>query len=521
MNKKILAAVFTDNMVLQRQKPVKLFGNVPAGAEVEITFNNQKVKASADGEGNWQAELSPMEAAEGLTLTAQCGGCSVTLSNIAIGEVWLAGGQSNMEFPLSDCTDWDRVSRSPHPNVRFFYTPKFPYVCDEYYEAFDKACWQLSDDKEFGTWSAVGYLFAEKLADDLGVTIGIIGCNWGGTSASCWMSREAITVDEQTRIYMDEFDERNKDIPLEQQRKDYDEYVVYDAAWNERSQKLFSEQPDMDWFEAQKIIGECKWPGPINNFNPFRPTGQYLQMIRKICPYTLKGFIYYQGENDDIRPRMYDRLLTNLIRLWRKDWGDEELTFIITQLPMHRYSGSPDFKNWPILREAQMNVFDSLDNTGIAVIPDCGQFSEIHPVNKGPVGYRLALQAEFKPYGIIDEDAAFGPIFDHKEIRGNVLETFFKHCKGGLVLKGEPEYYEIAGADKIFYPADIKVKPSSIEFSSDKVNTPVYARYCWSNYCTPTLFGSNGLAASPFRTDMDDELDTNIGADVMQQNLEI
>ena len=142
----------------------------------------------------------------------------------------------------------------------------------------------LLDDEGFKDWSAIGYLFAEKLSKDLGVTVGIIGCNWGGTSASCWMSREAITADDETRIYMDEFDERNKDIPLDVQRKDYDEYVVYDTAWNERSQKLFSEHPDTDWFEAQKIIGECKWPGPINNYNPFRPTGQYWQMIRKISP---------------------------------------------------------------------------------------------------------------------------------------------------------------------------------------------------------------------------------------------
>lgn len=522
MKKKILAAVFTDNMVFQRDKAVKLFGNVAAGRQVTVDFNSRTVSATADDNGYWETELAPMSAATNLSLTAVCGEDKVVLNNIAIGEVWLAGGQSNMEFVISSCTDWDRIKdvKDRDFNVRFFYTPKFAYVTDEYYEAFDNAHWQLADDEGFKDWSAIGYLFAEKLSKDLGVTVGIIGCNWGGTSASCWMSREAITADDETRIYMDEFDERNKDIPLDVQRKDYDEYVVYDTAWNERSQKLFSEHPDTDWFEAQKIIGECKWPGPINNYNPFRPTGQYWQMIRKISPYTLRGFIYYQGENDDMRPRMYDRLLTNLIRLWRKDWEDESLTFIITQLPMHKYSGSPDFKNWPILREAQMHVFDTVANTGIAVIPDCGQYNEIHPVNKGPVGYRLALQAEYKPYGLIDEEDAFGPVYTHKEIHGNVIETFFKHCKGGLVLKGEPEYYEIAGADKIFHPADIKVKDSSIEFSSGNVKEPVYARYCWSNYCTPTLFGANGLAASPFRTDMNDELDTNVGSDVMQQNLE-
>lgn len=520
MKKQILASVFTDNMVLQRRKPVKFFGTAAAGSLVELAFNGQTAAARADDSGNWQVELAPMEAASSLTLTAVCGDCRVTLSNIAIGEVWLAGGQSNMEFALENCTDWDRVRQSPHPNVRFFYTPKYPYVNEAYHAAFDRAKWQLSDGRELGTWSAVGYLFAEKLANDLGVCVGIIGCNWGGTSASCWMSREAILADEQTRIYMDEYDQRNCGVSLEQQRREYEDYLAYESAWDVRAERYFAEHPDAGWLEAQKIIGECRYPGPVNAFSQFRPTGQYWQMLRRISPYTLRGFLYYQGENDDIRPRMYEALLSNLIRLWRRDWEDEGLTFLITQLPMHRYAGSPDFQNWPLLREAQMNVFANMAHTGIAVIPDCGQFNEIHPVNKGPVGYRLALQAEFRPYGILAEEDAFGPIFARKELHGNTLEAFFQHCKGGLVLGGKPECYEIAGADKVFYPADIQVKAQSVVFRSDKVARPVYARYCWSNYCTPTLFCGNGLPASPFRTDMDDELDTNTGADVVQQKLE-
>ena len=141
MKKKILAAVFTDNMVFQRDKAVKLFGNVAAGRQVTIDFNGRTVSATADDNGYWETELAPMSAATNLSLTAVCGEDKVVLNNIAIGEVWLAGGQSNMEFVISSCTDWDRVKdvKDRDFNVRFFYTPKFAYVTDEYYEAFDNA----------------------------------------------------------------------------------------------------------------------------------------------------------------------------------------------------------------------------------------------------------------------------------------------------------------------------------------------------------------------------------------------
>ncbi len=536
MGKKILAPVFTDNMVLQRDKTIKLWGKCRPFASVCVTLsdaaaNSEDVaaggrvsgitgRASADGSGAWSLELPPMQAADELTLTASDGGDSVTLTGIAVGEVWLAGGQSNMEFELSKCTDWERVKAAPCPKVRFFYTPKHAYEDDACRSDWENAAWQLPGGEYFGTWSAVGYIFAEKISAALGITVGIIGCNWGGTSASVWMSREAILADRDTRIYIDEFDLRNKDISLEDQKKEYLDYVEYETEWDKKCNRLYEENPGIGWDEIQRICGECRWPGPINSFNPFRPCGQYSQMLRRICPYALRGFIYYQGENDDQRPRIYQKLLTSLIKLWRRDWGDDELAFIITQLPMHRYSADPDFKNWPLIREAQLNTFKTVPNTGLAVIPDCGQFNEIHPVNKGPVGLRLALQALCGVYRLIGENEAFGPIYRSKEIKGDVLEAFFDHAQDGLVLKGEPEYYEIAGADKIFYPAEIKLNKSSVEFRSGRVASPVYARYCWSNYCAPTLYGTNGLPASPFRTDPDDEAQAEVGAARVQQRLE-
>lgn len=519
MSKKILAAVFTDNMVLQRNKPIKFFGKSTPGDMVTVNFNSFTANAHTKSDGSWELTFPPMKETEELTLTAWDGQSKVTLRNIALGEVWLAGGQSNMEFDLARCTDWDRVSKKPNPSIRFFYTPKLPYRNDAYYEAFDKAVWQLSDNEEFGTWSAVAYLFAEKLQEKLGVTIGIIGCNWGGTSASAWMSREAILENADTRIYIDEFDERNAGKSLEQQQKEYDDYLIFEKEWNEKCNKCYSDNPSISWDEVQEICGQCQWPGPINNFNPFRPAGLYDQMLMEICPYSLRGFIYYQGESDDHRPRSYYKLFSRMISLWRENWGDDTLPFIITQLPMHKYLTDPDFKNWPIIREAQMRAFRTIKNTGITVIPDCGQWNEIHPVNKGPVGERMALQALWLAYGLINPKKAFGPIFKYKVINGSSLEIHFDYADG-LHITGEPKAYEIAGEDKVFYRADIDIVKDVMILTSPEVPRPVYARYCWSNYVIPSLFGGNNLPAAPFRTDFDDEISKELGVASIQQNME-
>lgn len=519
MNKKILAPVFTDNMVLQRDKKIIVFGRHDAHKTITVTFNNETLTTTTDDDGSWKVIFPPMAAAVNLVLTADCEGESVTCHNVALGDVWLAGGQSNMEFDLVRCTDWERVSKNPDNNVRFFYTPKQPYRNDLYYQEFDQAKWQLSTDEEFKTWSAVGYLFAEQLSKKLGVTIGIIGCNWGGTSASAWMDRESILSCEDTRIYIDEFDEHNAGISLEKQREDYDAYIIHEQKWNEMCNKCYADNPNISWDEVQEICGTCTWPGPINSFNPFRPCGLYEQMLLEICPYTLKGFIFYQGESDDHRPYAYHNLFTNMVKQWRNVWN-EELAFLMVQLPMHKYSGDPDFKNWPVIREAQMKVFKELDNMGIAVIADCGQFNEIHPVDKSQVGIRLALQALYGVYHLISEDEAFGPIYSHKKIVQNEIQLFFEHAKDGFIIKNDIESCEVAGSDKIFHPATVRIEKDRIIFSSNQVENPVYARYCWSNYCTPSIFGTNGIPLAPFRTDEDDELESITGSAKIQQNME-
>lgn len=518
--KKILATIFTDNMVLQRNKDIKVFGKCEADMSVTVTLGELSRETVSDGNGNWSLFFPPRTACTNLTLTAKTKSDFVKCENVAIGDVWLAGGQSNMEYEIQNCTDWERVKNNRDSRIRFFYTPKLPYKNEAYYKAFDEAMWMTSDDEKFCTWSAVAYLFAERLEKDLDVPIGIIGCNWGGTSASAWMDRESILADDSTRIYIDEFDERNEGIPMDEQRAAYDTYEKNYNEWNAKCGKMYEENPDTEWDYIQQVLGPCEWPGPINNFNPFRPCGLYEQMLMRICPYTLKGVIWYQGESDDHRPRSYYILFSNMVKLWRKKWQDM-LPFVIVQLPMHRYRGDNDYKNWPIIREAQLRAALNIDGVSTAIVPDCGEFNQIHPVDKGTVATRMALLALSDIYGLVDHSISYAPIFKEKKIMGSRIIIRFDSLNAELEFHGEPEAFEIAGEDKIFYPATVKLNEYTIELSSEKVSRPIYARYCWSNYCTPTLFSKNGLPVSPFRTDQDDELNTSTGSASIQQIMEV
>ena len=179
----------------------------------------------------------------------------------------------------------------------------------------------------------------------------------------------------------------------------YQEYIDYHTAWEKKSAEYYSTTENPTWGGCLEYCGENKYPGPLCPRNPFHATALYESMIKRVAPYTIAGFMYYQGESDDDRPQHYYKMLRGLITLWRDDWGDDELPFLIVQLPMHRYEADEDRKNWCLIREAQEKVFRTIKNTGLAVILDCGEFNEIHPKDKEQVGHRLYLQAMNLVYG--------------------------------------------------------------------------------------------------------------------------
>lgn len=496
------AAVFSDNMVLQRNKNVRLFGVCSEDVNyIEVSVPELGVKAEAViRNGKWETVLPPMNA---------CGNCSVviasdneriTFSNVAVGEVWLAGGQSNMEFELrNEKNGRDALAHCSGENVRFYYTPKQAMIGPALDEAEKNSGWNLPDEKSAESWSAVGYYFAKELSHKLGVTVGIIGCNWGGTSASAWMSSEYLEQDSRIRPYIEEYDKAVEGKTDEQMIDEYNEYIAYHSAWEKRMQNCYAENPGIKWDEVVKICGENRYPGPMGCSNPMRPCGLYETMISRIAPYTLGGVIYYQGESDDHRPDTYDVLLRNLIENWRRDWHDDELPFMFVQLPMFKYEADPDTKSWAVLREKQMKVFRTVKNTGIAVALDCGEFNEIHPTDKSQPAHRLCLQAMYHVYGESDPMSAFPPLYRCYEVNGENMRLYFDYCDG-FELRGELSGFELAGADGEFHEAHAEICGEVIEISSAVVRIPVSARFKWTNYAEVSLFGINGLPVAPFTT---------------------
>lgn len=504
MNQFKVASVFSTSMVLQRQKNIRVFGKGENGKIVTVTLDNSQAETTIVKD-RWQVILPPMEAKENCTMTITCGKEQITFDDIAIGEVWLAGGQSNMELEVQTCAESKEIlEQDKDSNVRYYYTEKNQIKDAHFYEAEKNSRWYRFGTDDVKRWSAVAYFFARKLSRELGVTVGIIGCNWGGTSASCWVDKESLQVDKELNIYNEEYQQAIAGKTVEEQIREYDEYAVYQAAFDEKCQKVYEQNPKMSWDEIQKICGENHWPGPMNCKNPCRPGGLYECMVQRVMPYTLRGFIYYQGESDDTKPELYYKLHCHLISQWRKDWEDETLPFLFVQLPMHRYKDDPDWKNWCIIRENQMRTYQTIKNTGIAVALDCGEFNEIHPKHKAPVGERLALQAMSQVYHTIEKEAAFGPVYKDCIYKKDGIQLNFQYAEDGFVVKEGKQMFEIAGKDKKYMPAKAKVEGSSIFIWAEGLDNPAYARYCWSNYCDVTIFGKNGIPLAPFRTSMKD-----------------
>lgn len=504
MSKFGVAKVFSDCMVLQRGKNINVFGTGENGSQVVVTLEGNTVHTIVEN-NKWIAYLPPMAAADGCKMTVQCGQEIVTFEDIAIGDVWFAGGQSNMELEVKDCAESKEIlEQDKDINVRYYYTEKNQIKDEHFYEAENNSRWYKFGSEDTKRWSAVAYLFARKISREIGVTVGIIGCNLGGTSASCWVDKESLRTDRELNIYNEEFEKAVAGKSIEEQIREYDAYSEYQAGFDERSQKVFAENPDIGWVEVQEICGQNQWPGPMNCKSPYRPGGLFECMVQRVQPYTLCGFLYYQGENDETKSELYGKLLGHLINEWRKGWNDLSLPFMLVQLPMHRYKDDPDWKNWCVLRENQMKVYQTVKNTGIAVILDCGDFNEIHPKIKTPVGERLALQALYHVYQKADEKEAFGPVYQDCTFQEHSMELHFQYAEDGFTVKDGQQMFEIAGRDKQYVPAKAKIEGNKITVWADGLDNPMYARYCWSNYCDVTIFGRNGIPLAPFRTSEED-----------------
>jgi sialate O-acetylesterase len=495
-----LAAVFSDHMVLQREKNIMVFGIGDIGAIITVSIPERKIYASTTvrEDGNWRLQLPPQPAGTGLTLRAKDDKTEVTFRDVAIGEVWLAGGQSNMEFLLKNAVNGKlELFQCEKSRVRYYDVPNNDVMHAAYFQAERKNAWQLPSEKTAGNWSAVAYFAAKEIAQKLGVVVGIIGCNYGGTSASCWVPSADLTAHFALQPYWTAYLQACRGKTDAEMAADYAGYVAYHRAWKKRLAACYQENPNMKWDNVIERCGENRYPGPMGSRNPLRPCGLYKSMLSRVAPYTLRGFWYYQGENDDNRPSSYALLLSVLIARWRKDWGDENLPFMLVQLPMFAYEGDEERTNWAELREAQAQVCRTLRNTGLAVTMDCGEYNNMHPVEKRTVAHRLALQTLYRVYRTVPAATAEPAYCKNGYISGGAYILQFSQAV--LPKEGTTPFFELAGADGVYYPAVAEFRDCFVRLTAKQVRMPVAMRYAWRNWCTVSLYGQNEIPVASFR----------------------
>ena len=467
--------IFGNHMTLQRQKPIRVWGSTDSGAKVHITLEpvGCSAEAMADESGAWMAELPSCEAAVNLTMKVSSEEEQVILTDVRIGEVWIAGGQSNMEYFLMFDEQREKVLQDCREEITFFDYPEVSYeeqLTEKDYSRF--GIWRTCTPENLPYYSAVGYYFAVQLQEKLQVPVGIVGCNWGGTPACAWLPKEALE-DTKGECWLREYEEGIRDLNIELYRKVFqmnpeNEHTepFADNIQKQTQNKMF--YPGLSREEQKKLLemmaqymGEPMAGVPaVGPWSEKRPGGLYETMVTKTAPYTVRGVIFYQGESDDIHADAYAEVLKQLIASWRSLWG-EEIPFLMVQLaPFGEWlvsTGQP----YPILRKAQEKAAKELNRVYLCSSSDCGMEWDIHPKNKQPIGERLALLAREHIYG----EAVMGepPEAVQAKLAGEEVVISFLHGRG-LKLKGsEIHALEVSDADGTIIPVeDIKIAEDNL-----------------------------------------------------------
>ncbi len=495
------AGVFGDHMVLQRERPVPVWGTAAPGEKVTVQFAGQTRTATACKDGRWRVNLAPLKAnAIGNRLTIAAAN-TVTIKNVLVGEVWLCSGQSNMEWPLRGSLNAaEEIAAAKYPSIRLFNVPG--HVARMSPQTAVSAPWAPCTPASATSFSAVGYFFGRRLWKELGVPIGLIGSNWGGTRIEPWTPLVGFKRIPEL-----------KDIVAQISRFDLSTPAAK-AAYAKRLDDVEA------WLgAARKAVAAGKHPNALPQLPRVGggdPTAIYNGMVHPMVPFAMRGAIWYQGESNGSEGESYYHKTRALVEGWREVFENPELAYYLVQLADFR--SSPDSPaggdGWAMIREAQRKCL-TIPHTGMAVITDIGAARDIHPKNKQDVGYRLAQWALHQTYG----KAALvpsGPLYKSMKVEGKSIRLAFDHVGSGLmvgerkqglaptkeVVGGKLGRFAIAGSDKKWYWADAKIDGDAIVVSCKQVPKPVAVRY---GYCMnpvgANLYNKEGLPASPFRTD--------------------
>ena len=433
-----LPNIFSDNMVLQRNAEVTIWGFANPQEEIIITpsWNNQQYKVKTSNQAKWEIVISTPKEGGPYTISIK-GYNEIVLKNILIGEVWICSGQSNMEMSAS----WgiengdEAVKNAANPNIRLFLVPKLTAVTPQNNIS---GTWTECIPETMKYFSAVGYFFGKRLNEELkGVPIGLISSNWGGTPAEIWMPEEVI-------------------------------------------------QNDAVLLESAKTRKE-------ETYGPNQPGRAFNAMIAPITQFKIAGVLWYQGESN-VGSTVYDKTLSALITSWRKLWK-YDFPFYLVQIAPYKYG--EDHFSGSIIRDAQRKVLNEVPNTGMVVTSDISPIDDIHPKDKKSVGIRLANLALANTYKA-NTALVNGPLYKGITIEKSKVIVTFDYADGLYFKDKKADLFEVAGSDNVFYKANAVIKSNTITVQSDKVKAPVKVRYAWKNTDQAALFNKANLPASSF-----------------------
>jgi sialate O-acetylesterase len=478
-----LPAIIGNNMVLQADKPLAIWGWAEPGEDVTVTLGESKAAAKADAKGNWSVKLPAQKASATAAEMTVAGKNTLKLTNILVGEVWAGSGQSNMQWSVSQSANKDQeIQAADYPQIRLFLVPN---VLSPKPLSDVTAGWVVCTPQMIPNFTAVLYFFGREIHKTLNVPVGLIGVSWGGSRIEPWITYEQFAAQPELKPDLDNFNKLKADLVASRTQ-----YLALTKAWVEVADKAAAagqEIPDPPAIPAN----------PLSQFTS--PSAMYNGMVHALVPYTLRGFLWYQGESNRGQGMHYFDLMKGLITNWRTLWAAPEMPFLFVQLAPYLYDANETAL--PEIWEAQAATL-AVPNTGMAVTTDIATVRNIHPPNKQDVGKRLALWALANTYG--KKDLVYsGPLYDSMAVEGDKIRVKFKHTAPGLVARdGKPlSWFSIAGEDKQFYQAAATIDGETVVVTSPKVAKPVAVRFGWNQIAEPNLSNKANLPASPFRTD--------------------
>ena len=468
-----LPEVLSDHVVLQRGVPIHLWGWADPGEAVTVTLENDKASATADKIGVWSVKLPVRPAGGPYTITV-AGKNTITLSDVLVGDVWVASGQSNMEIPMKGFNPQtqiknasDEITKANYPQIRLLLIKKnaSEYPLGDFKDA---AAWQVCTPETVPAFSAVAYFFGREIYETEKVPIGLVDSTWGGTPAEAWVSLDGLSHSSEALE------------PVMQARAadmDAEEAGLLQRAVDAKDKAAGKTVPGRG---ADKTIS-------------WQPSGLYNAQIAPLTPMPIKGVIWYQGESNAGMERAshYESVFETLIEDWRTKWKQPDMPFLYVQIASYT-SGA----GWPIVQDQQRRTLE-LKNTGMAVANDVGEEHQIHPGDKQTVGHRLALNARAIAYG---EDVVHtGPLFRSATVNGGSITVTFDSAAGLLAPNAPLGGFELAGADGVFSAAEATIVGDTVIVKSAAAPNPAFVRYAWASWPKgANLYNGAGLPTSAF-----------------------